>query len=996
MACVTVVATLLVVGAPVLAVTEVGGLIASDTTWDLAGSPYLVTLDAGGSIMVGFGATLTIEPGVEVRLKHDMGLTVGHTGFGPGTLVARGTEASPISFTTNAPYEPGPNPPPPAPGDWVRIYFTDYATDAEYDALGHYLTGCVLEHVIVEYAGDGGPAITASSCSPYLGHCEVQHSAERGIYVDAASAPTVRIESCDVSHCSTSGAGGGVLVTIEEMGTVRIEGCEVSHCAATGSGGGISVHGGNRYVVSGNTVRDCHAGPQKDVYGGGIYVSASNCTFEHNTVEDNSLTSSTSGDNPHGYGGGVHIQAECTVTDNTITGNTASISGNDNLYAYGGGFYINGACTLTHNTMSGNTLSSSGAGNSWRHYVYGGGLYINGTSTLTDNSITGNTASSSASYSDVRAYGGGLYINGPSTLTENSITGNTASSSANYDDVRAYGGGLYINGACTLTENSVSGNTASTSGRYELYANGGGILVEGDCTLTGNTVTGNAASSWAGHDRHYSFGGGICIGGASILTGNRVTANSASVSGDDYLCVYGGGVSANGMCTMEGNHVIGNSATASGTGQDQRAYGGGIRLGPDCDGSVVTGNDICDNIVQSDEDRGYGGGIYLYYSPNCEFTSNRITGNIGDKHGGGICVDHGSGFQLTSNTITQNTAGNYGGALYLYQSEGSVLTWNVVTENTADLEGGGMHFDQSGSCTMTDCAVAHNHTNAGDTGGIYVYESTWMSFAGDPVTGSYNVIKDNDGYYIYNDTAFDPAGSGDIDASYLQWGTDDMQAIQDCIYDYFDNANLGFVLFYPLWEDPELWRWPRAAVSRKTHGALGDFDIELPLAPAAPEDTAIETRRDGVQQVVLTFTEPIEAIDGTPDDTEVALTCDGSPCGSVDAVTIVGQVMTIDISGVPDATCLAITVSGIADLVGNPLVGDHDVQVVVLAADVNSDGNADLIDMAYVKSKNGEPLSPLPCDDPDFARFDLNVDGNIDLIDMALAKSRNGNSAACP
>lgn len=38
--------------------TQVGGLICSDTTWDVGGSPYLVTVDAGGSIIVGCDAIL--------------------------------------------------------------------------------------------------------------------------------------------------------------------------------------------------------------------------------------------------------------------------------------------------------------------------------------------------------------------------------------------------------------------------------------------------------------------------------------------------------------------------------------------------------------------------------------------------------------------------------------------------------------------------------------------------------------------------------------------------------------------------------------------------------------------------------------------------------------------------------------------------------------------------------------------------------------------------
>ena len=47
---------------PRLVLTDVAGVINTDTTWNLAGSPYNLTAD----VLVRNGATLTIEPGVQV------------------------------------------------------------------------------------------------------------------------------------------------------------------------------------------------------------------------------------------------------------------------------------------------------------------------------------------------------------------------------------------------------------------------------------------------------------------------------------------------------------------------------------------------------------------------------------------------------------------------------------------------------------------------------------------------------------------------------------------------------------------------------------------------------------------------------------------------------------------------------------------------------------------------------------------------------------------
>src|ERR1700690_4421541 len=87
------------------AATDVSGTISVNTTWNLAGSPYIVK----GSITVTRGVTLTINSGVQVKFDGVYFFEV------DGRLTAIGTPTSPIVFTSNTPS--------PAPGQWKGLWF---------------------------------------------------------------------------------------------------------------------------------------------------------------------------------------------------------------------------------------------------------------------------------------------------------------------------------------------------------------------------------------------------------------------------------------------------------------------------------------------------------------------------------------------------------------------------------------------------------------------------------------------------------------------------------------------------------------------------------------------------------------------------------------------------------------------------------------------------------------------------------------------------------
>ena len=168
--------------------TDVSGHITTDTTWTLAGSPYVVTDD----VTVDEGVTLTIEPGVVVKFND-----AGDDLIVNGSLVAQGTEEEPIVFTSLKDDAHGGDTnedglaSSPAPHDWGGIVFNASSS------------GNLLEHVWIGYGGSyGGANLKVYTNDVTIRDSVIGWSHQRGIYVQNAS-PT--IENNEIRDNGTDG-----------------------------------------------------------------------------------------------------------------------------------------------------------------------------------------------------------------------------------------------------------------------------------------------------------------------------------------------------------------------------------------------------------------------------------------------------------------------------------------------------------------------------------------------------------------------------------------------------------------------------------------------------------------------------------------------------------------------------------------------------------------------------------------------------------------------
>ena len=435
----------------------------------------------------------------------------------------------------------------------------------------------------------------------------------------------------------TSSQPGHVVDTLGKAIAIRSSGgAAVTFIDGEGVRRGLACFSGeaDTTIVEGFTIKSCFAvefdydnDGNVSIWkrsGGGIL-----CYQSSPTLTDCTISGNTASD---GWGGGIscYSGSNPTITGCTISGNTTDSSG-------GGIFCSNSSPTITDCVISENTSH------------WGGGISCgSGSPTITDCTITDNTASND---------GGGIHCNFTiPTISDCTISGNTAG-----DD----GGGIScnLNSLPTITGCTISGNTAGDDG--------GGIRcdINSNPTLSGCTISDNTASD----------GGGIyCYNGSNpTITDCTITDNTANS--------YGGGIYCNGSSPTITDCVISGN-TASDDGGGIHCYNGGS--------PTITGCTISDNTASDG-----GGGIYCNGS-SPTITDCTISNNTASDGGGGIYCN-GSSPTITDCTISNNTADTYGGGIYCHGVSPTLID-TVVCENAPDNIYGSL-TDGGGVCLAYSC-----------------------------------------------------------------------------------------------------------------------------------------------------------------------------------------------------------------------------------------------------------------------------------------------------
>jgi len=176
------------------------------------------------------------------------------------------------------------------------------------------------------------------------------------------------------------------------------------------------------------------------------------------------------------------------------------------------------------------------------------------------------------------------------------------------------------------------------------------------------------------------------------------------------------------------------------------------------------------------------------------------------------------------------------------------------------------------------------------------------------------------------------------------------------------------------------------AVSRKTHGAAGTFDINMPLTGSS----GVECRTGGATHdysLVVTFSGNV-TVTGMPQAQVVSgVGCvgTGGVCDPNGTVSVSGPVVTVPLTNMGDVQVANVQINGVNSASDEPAVNVN-IPMGFLAGDVTGNRTVNASDVALTKSQVGQNVGA-----GNF-REDVNANGTITATDVSIVKSDVGHS----
>jgi dockerin type I repeat protein len=564
-----------------------------------------------------------------------------------------------------------------------------------------------------------------------------------------------------------------------------------------------------------------------------------------------------------------------------------------------------------------------------------------------------------------------VYISGGfgSPPASGNIVGGTAAGDGNI--LSAGNSGVRIDGPAA--NNLVVGNTQLSGAFYgaEVRSAPSSNLFATNNRIGGATAAERNLISGSGHfgEEGFPVGGQVSLQEAvgTIVQGNLIGTNAAGTA--SFGQKGPAGVEArNATGTQILDNVISGILVVGIDHFAGQRFGIGISLKGNNDGSIVRGN-LIGTDVSGQNAVANRAGIVTSFWPGSSGSGAVIIGGINEDQGNtiafnetiGVAVDSTSrGIRISGNSIDSN--GGLG--IDLYSESGAGVTPN----DSGDADDGGNGL-QNFPVLQSAVVSAGGTVVSGNLNSLPNSQFSLEFFAspqcdpsgfgeGRSFLGAAIVTTDSSGNAPFQVSVAPAPGGSFITATATQLSTGNTSEFSAC---QLATASSGPALQL------------QSAVSRKPHGTMGSFDIDLPLSGAP----AVECRNSGGNHTLI-FTFNNNVVNGSTRIDKGIATISGTGFS--------GKTMTISLTGVADAQMVTLVLAGVTDEFSQVLP-EKSVSVRMLMGDTNGNGVVNSSDVSQAKAQSGQFVLNTTF------RTDANANGAINAADVGLIKSKVGNAA---
>jgi hypothetical protein len=176
------------------------------------------------------------------------------------------------------------------------------------------------------------------------------------------------------------------------------------------------------------------------------------------------------------------------------------------------------------------------------------------------------------------------------------------------------------------------------------------------------------------------------------------------------------------------------------------------------------------------------------------------------------------------------------------------------------------------------------------------------------------------------------------------------------------------------------------AVSRKTHGGAGPFDVNLPLTGIP----GIECRSTGGTNdytMVVTFAGNVTVTGSPQAEVTVGTGCVGSGGVCSGNVSVSANIVTVPLTNIANAQTINVRINGVNNATATDAPAtDFTIPMSILIGDTNANATVNAADVAQTKARLGQTV------DATNFRSDINANGSINAADTAIVKQNSGTS----